>query len=111
MDTRFEITPFDGMKGVFMRKSVGLLILQLLIVQGQVFARPVRIGLGALVTENPRSYYSRYVNWRPADGEMVRLNPPRLSWPYGPNWPNDFRDALYSFILQISPLSDCSNSL
>ena len=92
-----------------MKKSVGLLMLQLLVMQGQIFARPVRIGPEAIVPESPRSHYSRYVNWRPADGETVRLNPPRMSWPYWPDWPNDFRDALYTFTLQFSPHSDCSN--
>ena len=62
-----------------MRNSIGLLILQVLLVQGQVFAKPVRIGPEAIVPESPRSHYSRYVNWRPADGETVRLNPPRMS--------------------------------
>ena len=75
-----------------MRSSIGLLILQLLVSQGQV--RPVRIGPEAIVPESPRSHYSRYVNWRPADGETVGLNPPRMSWPYWPDWPSDFRDAL-----------------
>jgi len=92
-----------------MRNSVGFLMLQLLMMQGQIAAKPVRIGLEAIVPESPRSHYSRYVNWRPADGETVRLNPPRLSWPYWPDWPNDFRDALYTFTLQISPNSDCTN--
>jgi hypothetical protein len=92
-----------------MKSSIGLLILQLLVVQGQIFAGPVRIGLEAIVPESPRSHYSRYVNWRPADGETVGLNPPRISWPYWPDWPSDFRDALYMFSLQISPNPDCSD--
>lgn len=99
------------MKGVFMKKTVGFLMLQLMVVQGQLFAKPVRIGLEAIVPENPRSHYNRYVNWRPADGETVRLNPPRMSWPYWPDWPNDFRDALYTFTLQISSHSDCSKPI
>lgn len=72
-------------------------------------AEPVRIGTEAIVPDCPRSHYSRYVNWRPADGEMVALNPPRISWPYRPDWPNDFSDALYTFNLQISPNPDCSD--
>ncbi len=92
-----------------MRYSIGFLILQLLVLQGQALAVPVRIGPEAIVPESPRSHYSRYVNWRPADGETVRLNPPRLSWPYWPDWPNDFRDALYTFNLQISANADCSD--
>ncbi|MHC4166348.1 MAG: DUF4962 domain-containing protein, partial [Planctomycetota bacterium] len=92
-----------------MRYSVGLLILELAAVQGLVSARPVRIGPETILAESPRSHYSRYVNWRPADGETVRLNPPRMSWPYWPDWPNDFRDALYTFNLQISANADCSD--
>ncbi|MHC4579929.1 MAG: DUF4962 domain-containing protein [Planctomycetota bacterium] len=88
-----------------MKSSIGLLILQLLVAQGQV--RPVRIGPDAIVPESPRSHYSRYVNWHPADGETVGLNPPRMSWPYWPDWPSDFRDDLYTFTLQVSPNPDC----
>jgi len=72
---------------------------------------PVRIGSEAIVPENPRSHYSRYVNWRPADDEIVGLNPPRISWPYWADWPNDFSDTLHTFTLQISPNPDCSNPL
>jgi len=86
-----------------------MVMFALLAVHGYVVAEPVRIGLEAIVPESPRSQYSRYVNWRPADGETVRLNPPRMSWPYWPDWPNDFGDALYTFNLQISLYPDCSN--
>lgn len=94
-----------------MRNVFRFLMLHLLVVQGQSLAEPVRIGRETIVPVNPRSYYSRYVNWRPADGETVRLNPPRLSWPYWPDWPNDFRDALYTFTLQVSPHPDCSSPI
>lgn len=64
---------------------------------------PVRIGEEAVIPDNPRSHYSRYVNWRPADREVVRLNPPRMSWPYSPDWPPLApKDALHQFTLQIS---------
>lgn len=94
-----------------MRCFVGFMVLQLLIVQGQVYARSVHIGTEAILPENPRSHYSRYVNWRPADGETVSLNPPRMSWPYWADWPNNFNDALHMFTLQISPNPDFSNPL
>lgn len=71
----------------------------------------VHIGEKALVPDNPRSHYSRYVNWRPADGETVQLNPPRLSWPYWPDFPNDIRDASHLFRLRISPNPDCSQPI
>ncbi|MFQ5811101.1 MAG: DUF4962 domain-containing protein, partial [Armatimonadota bacterium] len=71
----------------------------------------VRIGAEARVPENPRSHYSRYVNWRPYDGEVVHLNPPRMSWPYWPDWPNDWSDAVHTFTLQISSKPDCSEPI
>lgn len=69
----------------------------------------VRVGVDARLRDNTRSHYSRYVNWRPADGEVVHLNPPRLSWPYWPDWPNDWADASHTFTLQISSAPDCSD--
>lgn len=65
------------------------------------YAEPVRLGEGARVPESPRSQYSRYVNWRPADGETVRLNPPRMSWPYRADFPEGWDDAAHTFTLQI----------
>ena len=67
---------------------------------------PVRIGAEARVPESPRSHYSRYVNFRPADGETVHLNPPRMSWPYWPDWPKTFENALHTFTFQIAATRD-----
>ena len=64
-------------------------------------AAPVRIGAEARVPESPRAQYSRYLNWRPADGETVRLNPPRLSWPYRADFPDGWDDTSHRFTLQI----------
>ncbi len=72
-------------------------------------ADPVRIGANARVPDNARSHYSRYVNWRPADGETVSLNPPRMSWPYRADWPESWEGALHTFRLQISASPDCSD--
>ncbi|MBM4024364.1 MAG: DUF4962 domain-containing protein [Planctomycetes bacterium] len=91
------------------RIAVTVALLPWLIMPGRGLAQPVRIGAEARVPESPRSHYSRYVNWRPADGETVDLNPPRISWPYWPDWPGDVRDALYTFRLQISREADCAN--
>ncbi len=71
-------------------------------------AAPVRIGEESVVSLNPRSEYCRYVNWRPADGETVALNPPRLSWPYRADWPASFADGMHMFTLEISQNRDCS---
>ncbi len=65
-------------------------------------AAPVRIGADSVIPVNPRSEWCRYVNWRPADGEVVGLNPPRMSWPYNANFPEDFGDAMHRFTLQIA---------
>ncbi|MEA3401842.1 MAG: DUF4962 domain-containing protein [Armatimonadota bacterium] len=60
------------------------------------------IGAESVVPVNPRSLWCRYVNWRPADGEVVSVNPPRISWPYNADFPEDFGDALHMFTLQIA---------
>jgi len=73
-----------------------------------LWAEPVRIGAEARVPENPRSHYNRYVNWRPGDQETVHLNPPRISWPYWPDWPGNWESALHTFRLRISRHPDCS---
>jgi hypothetical protein len=70
---------------------------------------PIRIGAEALVPENARSRYNRYVNWRPADEETVHLNPPRISWPYWPDWPNNWGSEFHTFRLQIASQADCSD--
>ena len=66
-------------------------ILVCVVVPQPVRCEPIRIGAEAVVRENPRSRYSRYVNWRPSDGETVNLNPPRITWPYSPDWPDSWR--------------------
>ena len=57
----------------------------------------VRIGEESVVPENPRSRWCRYVNWRPADREVVELNPPRISWPYRADFPEAWGNAQHSF--------------
>jgi len=74
-------------------------------------AGQVQIGAEARVADNARCHYSRYVNWRPADGETVALNPPRISWPYWPGWPEDWAPATHTFTLQISREPDCSDAV
>ena len=69
----------------------------------------IRIGVEARVPDNPKSHYSRYVNWRPAEGETVDLNPPRISWPYVPNGNLDWYSASHNFTLQISSNPDLSD--
>ena len=59
-----------------------------------------RIGEEALVPLHPRAVYSRWVNFRPGDGEVVHLNPPRFSWRYSPE---GFSGDNRSFVFQIAP--------
>ena len=40
------------------------------------------IGQESRVPADPRQEYARFVRFRPADGQVVTLNPPRFSWPY-----------------------------
>ena len=90
-------------------RPLQLLLLIVVLAPGLARSEPIRIGAEAVVRENPRSRYSRYVNWRPADQETVNLNPPRVSWPYRPDWPNNFSSEFHTFRLQISSRPDCSS--
>jgi hypothetical protein len=54
--------------------------------------------------------YSRYVNFRPADGATVNLNPPRFSWPYLPDIvPESTNVPGQIFTFQISSTQDFSD--
>ena len=77
----------------------------------QTFGQVISIGAESRVNLNERSFYSRFVNWRPADGETVALNPPRMSWPYWPDFPNNWKAELHNFQLQISSNADMSEPL
>ncbi|HIE52294.1 MAG TPA: DUF4962 domain-containing protein [Armatimonadetes bacterium] len=70
---------------------------------GQEKASPVHIDAHALLPDNPRSHYSRFVNFRPADGEVVHLNPPRFSWRYAPH---AWEGGLHTFTFQIAAKPD-----
>ncbi len=52
-----------------------------------VAQQPSHIGAEAHVELHPHSFYSRYLNWRPANGVTESLNPPRFSWPFRSDWP------------------------
>ncbi len=71
-------------------------------------AAPIKIGANARLGDSPRSDYNRTVNWRPADGEVVTLNPPRMSWPYWKGWPHELEPENHVFRFQISPKPDCT---
>lgn len=96
------------MKSIRVSQRLVLGLVGFMLAPSRAPCQTVRIGAEARIPENPRSHYSRYVNWRPADGETVLLNPPRISWPYSFDWPNNWKDALHVFTLQISANPDCS---
>ncbi|MGI5820225.1 MAG: DUF4962 domain-containing protein [Armatimonadota bacterium] len=74
----------------------------LTVAAGPLMAQTVQIGAESVLPVHQSSLWSRYVNFRPADGEVVDLNPPRLSWFYNANAPDDFGDAMHMFTLQVA---------
>jgi len=59
---------------------------------------PIIVGRDALLPDNPRMHYSRTVNDAPADGEILRLNPPRFRWKFSPEGD---RGGAFTFVFQI----------
>ena len=41
-----------------------------------------RIGAESRIALDPSWLNPRYISFRPQDGKVVRVNPPRFSWPY-----------------------------
>ncbi|MHC4187484.1 MAG: DUF4962 domain-containing protein, partial [Planctomycetota bacterium] len=76
-----------------------------------VYSEPVRIGVESRVEDNERSHYNRYVNFRPANGETVYLNPPRISWPYWPDFGNNWNEERHTFQFQVSSHKDMSEAV
>ncbi len=85
-----------------LKRRLLLSLTGLILLPGLAASQQVRIGTDARVPENPRSRYCRYVNWRPADGEVVSLNPPRMSWPLRADWPEEWGSASHRYTLQIA---------
>src|SRR5467141_1076126 len=55
-------------------------------ITGQTAERTtVKIGTESLVELPQAALWSGVVNFRPGDGEIVKLNPPRFSWSYTPD--------------------------
>ena len=50
--------------------------------------------------------YNHLLNYRPGDGQTVRLNPPRMSWPYTPNILPTSNLPASTFRLQLSQSGD-----
>lgn len=64
----------------------------------------VRIDERYKVPDMEKEHYSRYINFRPGDGEIVHVTPPRFSWGYLPEIIPKTRNVLadQKFTLQIS---------
>jgi len=69
------------------------------------------LGAECRVAPDPRQDFARYVRFRPGDGQEVRLNPPRFSWPYVPEivLKSGRTDANMLFTLRISKRKDCAH--
>jgi len=66
---------------------------------------------GCMLPDNEMESYSRYVNFRPADGSVVHLNPPRFSWPYLPDIvPESTTVPEQIFKFQLSKAKDLSGA-
>ena len=63
-------------------KLIFLLLTTLL--TAAAFAAPVVLGPETSVPTDSRQIHPRYLGFRPADGQTVHLNPPRISWPWYP---------------------------
>ena len=46
---------------------------------------PIHLGLGDRIPEDERYTYPRYLGFRPADGQVCDVNPPKFIWPYDPD--------------------------
>ncbi len=66
-------------------------------------AQPMRFGADALVRNDPRSYFSRSVNFSPASGQHCDLNPPRFRWQYNPTTPGAGGNYLFHFQVAADP--------
>lgn len=73
---------------------------------------PTLVDASCKLPDNPREYYARFVKFRPPDGAIVHLNPPRFSWPYVPDlFPEDGKyPAQQRFTLQVSRADDFLNT-
>ncbi len=70
-------------------------------------AAPITLGPETAVAEDARQVHPRFVGFRPADGQTVDLNPPRMSWPWYPEvLPDGTPAGDRLFTLQIASTPD-----
>ena len=70
----------------------------------------VRFGETSALAVDPRIEYAHFVNFRPGDGQVCEVNPPRFSWGYDPSViskEDHPRETL--FTLQLSKTGDFSS--
>lgn len=71
-------------------------------------AAQASVGSESVLPYDERQTFARYVRFRPANGETVTLNPPRMSWPYKPEiaFGDGTASASQRFVLQICSTPD-----
>jgi hypothetical protein len=72
----------------------------------------VLIDEGAGTPRDERQEHAAWLGFRPADGQVCEINPPRFSWPYHPSTvvPADHKQT-HSFALQVSKKADMSDTV
>ncbi|MFW5867281.1 MAG: DUF4962 domain-containing protein, partial [Armatimonadota bacterium] len=84
-----------------------MLILPAILLSTAALAAPIMLGPEAAVAEDARQVHPRFVGFRPADGQTVDLNPPRMSWPwYQDVLPGESPAGDRLFTLQIASTPD-----
>ncbi|MFO7947498.1 MAG: DUF4962 domain-containing protein [Armatimonadota bacterium] len=63
---------------------------------------PATVWGQTLLPLDDRSYYPHYLNFRPGDGQVCEMNPPRMSWGYVPEVVVDEHVPVNTFTLQLS---------
>ena len=65
------------------------------------------LGADGLLPLDGRWQYPHYLTFRPGDGQVCQVNPPRMSWPYVPGVLTDRKSPpLWEFTLQLSRSAD-----
>ncbi len=98
----------DLARGARPAQRVAVVAAVFLALQSAAWAAAAVIGSEARLPDDPREYYARFVTFRPPDGAVVKLNPPRFCWPYVPEiFPEKGKyPAQQRFALQVSRTAD-----
>jgi len=80
-----------------------------LMMAGATAAQAVVLDESHGTPRDERQVHAAWVGFRPADGQMVEVNPPRFSWPYAPQVvAPDGYEREHTFTLQIARRADMS---